>query len=55
MLVRHVLGIEARNELYLRFDSSGTENQDFMGKKRISRVDCRFHGIGPKTADFTGL
>ena len=53
-----VLGIKARSELYLRFDSSGTENRDFTGKKRILswvlRVDCRFHRIGPKTADFTG-
>ena len=38
MFVRHVLGNEPRSELYLRFDSSGTENRDFMGKKRISRV-----------------
>ena len=29
--VRLVLGIEARSELYLRFDSSGTENRDFTG------------------------
>ena len=36
--VSHVLGIEARSELYLRFDSSGTENWDFTGKKRISRI-----------------
>ena len=33
MFVCHVLGIEAQNELYLRFDSSGTENLDFTGKK----------------------
>ena len=45
-----------RSELYRIFDSSGTENRDFTGKKRISRVsriDCRFHGIVPKTANFT--
>ena len=31
--------------------------RDFTGIKRISRfsqTNCRFHGIGPKTADFTG-
>ena len=45
MFVCHVLGIEARSELYLRFDSSGIS--------RVSRVDCRFHGIGLKAANFT--
>ena len=62
-----MLGIEARGELYHErkkhvrsdnsgTDNSGTENQNFTGEKGISpvsRVDCRFHGIGPKTADFT--
>ena len=49
-----------RSELYPRFDSSGTENRtenrDFTGKKRISRIsriDCRFHGVAQKTANFT--
>ena len=51
--MRHVLGIEARSELYVRSDNIGTENRNFTGEKGISRVDCRFHGIGPKTADFT--
>ena len=37
-----------RNELYLRFDSSGTENRDFTGKKI-------FHGFHGSTVDFTGL
>ena len=40
-----VVGIEARSELYLRFDSSGTENRDFTGKNV-------FHG---SIVDFTGL
>ena len=38
----------ARNELYLRFDSSGTENLDFTGKNV-------FHGFHGSTVDFTGL
>ena len=54
--VRHVLGIEARSRLYLRFDSSGTKNRDFKGKTyftgftgrlSISRdwpKNNRFHG-----------
>ena len=41
-----MLGIEARSELYLRFDRSGTENQDFTGEKIV------FHG---SIVDFTGL
>ena len=47
MFVRHVMGIEARSELYLRFDSPGTENPDFTGKKRI----YGFHG---SIVDFMG-
>ena len=46
--VRHVLGIEARSRLYLRFDSSGTKNRDFKGKNV-------FHGFHGSIVDYTGL
>ena len=51
MFVCHVLGIEARSELYLRFDSPGTEIWDFTGKKRISWVLW----VACPLVDFTGL
>ena len=44
-----------RSQLYLRFDSSGTENRDFTGKKRISRGKNVFHGFDGSTVAFTGL
>ena len=47
MFVRHVLGIKARIELYLRFDSSGTE----IG---ISREKNVFHGFHGSIVEFTG-
>ena len=37
-----------RSQLYLRFDSSGTENRDFTGKNV-------FHGFHGSTVAFTGL
>ena len=37
-----------RSELYLRFDSSGTENRDFTGKNVV-------HGFHGSPVDFTGL
>ena len=47
------IGIRARlklevNYIHLRFDSSGTENQDFTGKNA-------FHGFHGSIVDFTGL
>ncbi len=41
-----MLGIEARSELYMRVDSSGTENRDFAGKNG-------FHWFHGSIVDFS--